>query len=113
MIVAKAPSPNGCNGHQGRDARGRFTSGNPGGPGNPLGAQVAKLRTAMVEAVSVEDLREIAKALTRKAAKGDVSAAKVVLAYTLGRPCEIDVLERLEALEELAAEIEQTTGRRM
>ena len=36
----------------GRDRSGRFAPGNRGGPGNPLGGKIAKLRAALVEAVT-------------------------------------------------------------
>jgi hypothetical protein len=51
------------NGGDGRDPTGRFTKGNPGGPGNPLARSVALMRQTMLEAVSDEDLREIVRAL--------------------------------------------------
>ena len=40
------PSPNGENG---RDVGGRFTKGNPGGPGNPFARRVSQLRSLIVE----------------------------------------------------------------
>ncbi len=74
------PSPNG------RDGRGKFVPGNPGGPGNPHGRQVAKLRTALVSAVSEEDIRDIAKNLVTSAKAGDLGAVKLVLSYSVGPP---------------------------
>ena len=44
-----APSPNG---HDGRDARGRFIPGHKGGPGNPFAKRSAAIRTAFLEAIS-------------------------------------------------------------
>ena len=38
---------------------GKFAAGNPGGPGNPHGGQVARLRAAMLEAVSEDDMRAV------------------------------------------------------
>ena len=90
------PSPNGTNG---RDQTGRFARGNAGGPGNPLGGQVARLRSALIGAVSEEDMRAIIAKLVEKAKGGDTSAVKVLLERCLGRPIEHDILERLEALE--------------
>jgi len=52
----RAPSPNGGNG---RNAAGRFVEGNVGGPGNPHAKEVARLRSAMLNAVTVDDLRAI------------------------------------------------------
>jgi hypothetical protein len=73
-------------GRSGRDAAGRFTKGNPGGPGNPFARRTAAMRKALCEAVSEEDLRQIAEALKQKAKEGDVAAARLVLSYVVGRP---------------------------
>jgi len=93
------PSTNGANGDD-RDERGRFVVGNSGGPGNPLGARISKLRTALVEAVSEDDMRAIVGALVAKAKKGDTIAARVLFDRVLGKPLESDILARVEALEE-------------
>src|SRR5437660_2256427 len=37
-----------------RDALGRFTKGNPGGPGNPFARKVAALRMALINFVTVD-----------------------------------------------------------
>lgn len=84
----------------GRDRNGRFTSGNPGGPGNPHGGQIARLRAALIHAVSEDDVRAIIGKLVEKAKAGDTAAAKVVLERCLGKPVEADLIERLEALEQ-------------
>ena len=88
------------NGNNGRDERGRFTQGNPGGPGNPYAVQVGKLRTALLNAVTEDDIREIIGALVEKAKEGNIAAARVLFNRTLGKPLEPDILERIEALEE-------------
>jgi hypothetical protein len=91
-------SANGEN--KGRDARGRFAPGNLGGPGNPFARRTAQLRKTFAEAVSDEDLKELAAMLLFKAKSGDVAATKLVLAYTIGRPTEAvdpDGLDRAEA----------------
>ena len=69
-----------------RDGQGRFTIGNPGGPGNPFARKVAALRRAMLEAVGAEDIAAIMQTLMIRAKGGDVQAAKLVLAYTVGKP---------------------------
>jgi hypothetical protein len=69
-----------------RDASGRFTKGNPGGPGNPFARQVAALRREALAAVTPEDVRAIMAKLVELARAGDVPAAKLVLAYTVGKP---------------------------
>ncbi|MCC6581439.1 MAG: hypothetical protein IT440_13460 [Phycisphaeraceae bacterium] len=90
------PSTNGeC-----RDQHGRFATGNAGGPGNPLGGKVAKLRAALVEAVSEDDIRAVAATLVSLAKGGDPQAIKELLNRALGRPLEHDILARIEALEQ-------------
>jgi hypothetical protein len=91
------PSPNGDNG---RDEQGRFTAGNNGGPGNPHAAQVGRLRTALLNAVTEDDMREVVLALVGKAKTGDVVAARVLFDRVLGKPIEADLIARIEALEE-------------
>jgi len=93
-----SPSPTGANG-KGRDAHGRFASGNKSAKGNPLAKKVGQLRSAAISAVSVADMRAIFKSLVKQAKQGDVAAAKEVLTRCLGKPTEIDLLERLEQLE--------------
>ena len=94
-----APSGNG------RDVRGRFTKGNPGGSGNPFARRVAALRSTLIREVTRDDIRAIVRKLIEQARAGDIAAAKEVLLRTLGRPVESDLLERLEALEEMALEV--------
>jgi hypothetical protein len=79
---ADTPNTNPTN----RDEKGRFRKGNPGGPGNPFGRQVAKLRQIALEAVSEEDLRAIMEVLKEKARQGDIAAIKLLLSYTVGKP---------------------------
>ncbi len=95
--MSRAPSTNGAG--NGRDRRGRFTRGNPGGPGNPLGPAIARLRSELVRAVTLADMRAIARALVRRARDGDTESVRLLWSYTLGRPLEPDIVDRLEALE--------------
>lgn len=95
-MSAKPPSTNGSDG---RDKRGRFAPGNRVGKGNPLAGRVAKLRAALIEAVTPGDVKAIARGLVAKARKGEIDAARLLLAYTLGKPIEADLIERLEKLE--------------
>ena len=74
------------NPNPGRDARGRFAPGNPGGPGNPFARQVAALRQAFVRAVPPERIERIASKMADLADAGDVQAAKLVMAYAIGKP---------------------------
>ncbi len=83
----------------GRDGKGRFTKGNPGGPGNPFARQVARLRQVFLDRVDPDKLLALVDKLLEMALAGDLAALKLVLAYTLGRPApaldpdELDVQE--------------------
>ena len=100
----RAPSTDGGNG---RDAHGKFTKGNAGGPGNPFARQVAALRSALVRAVSAQDIDDIAMALIIRAKAGDVAAAKLLFSYCIGKPAETVEPDRLDVDEwEL---VQQTT----
>ena len=90
------PSPTG---DSGRDERGRFIAGNGIGTGNPHAKQVARLRSALLDAVTPDDMRAIISALIEKAKTGDVHAASVLFERVLGKPLEVDILARIEALE--------------
>ena len=100
------PSPAAPNG---REPTGRFTSGNSFGKGNPHAVRAQKLRSALFEAVSEEDLRAVVQALVTEAKAGNVQAAREVLDRTLGKPEAIDLLVRLEELE---ASLEARASRR-
>ena len=90
------PSPTGGNG---RGGNGRFAPGNKLAKGNPFARRVARLRSALLKAVSPADLREVVAALLRQAKAGDVPATRELLQRLLGPPESIDLLERLDALE--------------
>lgn len=92
-----------------RDARGRFAPGNPGGPGNPHARQVARLRAALLEAVTPADVREIIAVVVEAARGGDLAAAKLLFDRLLGPPVEADLIARIEELEVL---LTQTPARR-
>lgn len=91
----------------GRDGKGRFTRGNKGGPGNPYARRVGRLRSALLDAVTPEDLREVAAALVREAKGGSVPAAREIIDRLLGPPVAADIIERLEALERLLAGVKE------
>ena len=71
---------------KGRDSNGRFAPGNPGGPGNPYARQTAAMRSALLGAVTENDLRKVATALVTRAKEGDTTAAKLLFSYVVGRP---------------------------
>jgi hypothetical protein len=91
------PSLNGSNG---RDGRGRFVVGNPGGPGNPYAKRVNELRSALFRAVDAESMEKAAAAVLEKACDGDIAAFRELCNRTLGLPSATEVLERLAAIEE-------------
>jgi hypothetical protein len=70
----------------GRDARGRFTAGNAGGPGNPFARRVAELRKVLLETVTDDELRIVAGQLMVKAKFGELAAIKLLFQYVLGKP---------------------------
>lgn len=103
---AEIPTMNTANG-TGRTPGGRFAPGNPGGPGNPHAASVAKLRAAILTAVTPEDIDAIIRALVHRAKGGDMAAAREILDRAIGKPSDADTAERLDALERLAEELRE------
>ena len=69
----------------GRTPTGRFAVGNRGGPGNPFIRRVTKLRSALLKAVTTEDIAEVVQMLIDKAKAGDVAAARELLDRTIGK----------------------------
>ena len=86
-------------GNNGRGEGGRFASGNKFAKGNPFARQIAQLRSALVSAVTPEDMAAIVAKLIDLAKSGNVPAAKEVLDRVLGKPHEADLIERIESLE--------------
>jgi hypothetical protein len=97
--MSESPSTNGANG--GRQDGGRFAKGNPGGPGNPHARRVARLRSALLKAVTPADMKAIVARLVQDARAGNVQAAREVIERSLGKPVETDLIERIERLEQL------------
>ncbi len=85
----------------GRDARGRFTDGNIGGPGNPFARRVARYRKALHQCASMEDMKEIGRQLVAKAKAGDLAAIRLVLQYQVGKPAAVVDPDTLD-LQEMA-----------
>ena len=86
----KNPLPNGDNG---RDGKGRFTQGNPGGPGNPHAKATAAWRKVLIECVNEDDLSTVLRVLVENAKNGEPWAIKELLDRTLGRPAQAIVTE--------------------
>lgn len=82
--MMKPPSTNG------RNSAGQFLRGNPGGPGNPHAGKVGKLRTALVEAVTEQDIADIVSALVKAAKSGDIPAAKLLFDRCIGKCSVLD-----------------------
>ena len=90
------PSPGGGNG---RDGRGRFMKGNPGGPGNPFARRVAQLRAALLNVVTPEDIAGMAQHLLAMAKIGDLPAIKLLFLYAVGRPVDVEDPDTLDQRE--------------
>ena len=93
----KSPSTNGTSG---RKSNGQFAEGNKCGTGNPYARRVARLRSALLDAVGENGLTDIVQGMVTAAKGGDVAAAKLLLSYLLGKPVEsvepdyVDIHER-------------------
>ncbi len=96
--------PSSTNQGNGHDKDGKFAVGNKLGKGNPFASQVNKLRSAMLNAVTAEDMTALTARLLAQSLKGNVAASRVLLDRLLGPSVACDILERLERLE---ATIEQ------
>ncbi len=79
---ADSPSSNG------QDAKGRFKKGNKASEGNPFARRAARLRTIALAAVTDQDVRAVVQKLLGQAKAGDVAAAKLLLAYVIGKPTQ-------------------------
>jgi hypothetical protein len=83
----------------GRTDDGRFAAGNRGGPGNPFTRRVAALRRAAIQGTSERDVEDVLAALKCRAQTGDVTAARLWLAYTIGQPAASADPDTLDAHE--------------
>src|SRR5215813_3327420 len=94
-VGSSAPSPTVANGSPpperstGRGANGQFLKGNRCAVGRVShGRKTAELRAELLACVGPKTLRRIVRKLARLAEDGDLDAAKLLLAYVLGRPAE-------------------------
>src|SRR5438309_4921237 len=69
-----------------RTPDGRCAKDNPGGPGNPHARHCGRMLALLRAAISDDTLVAIIRMLVEKALAKDVSAAKLVLSYKLGKP---------------------------
>ena len=81
----RPPSPTGDNGGGRDSATGRFGGGNTFGKGNPHNKKVGQLRSALLDAVTVKDLRAIVKKLVEQAKAGDLACARELFDRIYGR----------------------------
>jgi hypothetical protein len=82
-----------------RDAGGRSAAGNRAAVGNPFNRRCARLRGLLMDAVTDDDVRAIARRLVGAARRGDTAAAKLFFAYLMGKPTaapDPDLLDRQE-----------------
>lgn len=91
----------------GRTSAGRFVLGNPGGPGNPHAPTVARLRAAILAAVTPDDIEAIVRALVHRAKGGDLGAARELLDRAIGKATDADLAERIDALERMAEQLRE------
>lgn len=105
--MIESPSPTAANG---RSTGGRFAAGNKLAKGNPHAKRVARLRSALLKAVSPADLRDVITALLTAAKGGDVAAARELLQRLLGPTESIDLLDRLHVLEQQLARLSDDRG---
>lgn len=111
------PSSNGHQTGDGRNGKGQFAVGNPGGPGNPSAGQVAKHRAKFYAALRDDDV-ERALTVIRTIMDDDsarpsdrLAAAKELLDRVVGRVAEQDMLDRVASLEQLLSD-RSPNGRR-
>ena len=99
----------------GRDARGRFTKGNKGGPGNPFAREVAVLRATMIHAFTPKIFMRLVEVLRQRAEGGDMVAMKLILQYVLGKPAEtVDpdriAIDEWQKLRDAAVSLDETSA---
>lgn len=88
------------NGNTGRNTKGQFVRGAPGGPGRPAGRlAVESWRKAFADAVSPADVRAVVRILVKEAKSGERWAIEQLLDRCVGSPIEAALSERLDELE--------------
>lgn len=60
------------------------------------------LQETLIRTVTLADIQEIISAMMTKAKKGDKPAAELVLAYTVGDPVTMELMHRMQLLEQAA-----------
>jgi hypothetical protein len=91
----------------GRDGAGRFTAGNPGGPGNPNLAALNRHRAALIRAIKTSDVKRSLETMVEIFRDAKISpsvrlAASIAFqCRVVGTPASTEVLERVERLERI------------
>lgn len=114
MHSTGTPSTNGDNGLvEVRDGKGRFLPGNPGGPGNPNIRHVAAWRQALNEAVSPEDVAEVAQKLVTAAKASEAWAVHELFDRLFGKPrVSLDAAVSVAGREVADADADEAARRR-
>jgi hypothetical protein len=101
-----------------RDGNGRFKPGHRlPGPGNPNLMELNRHRAAMLSGVKDRDIKRAMKVMVEimddeKGKPTDrLAAAKALLDRVLGTPASSEILERIEALEQLVLERQAANAR--
>jgi hypothetical protein len=94
-----------------RDRNGRFTAGNPGGPGGSRPRR-GVLRDALEGAITPDHVAGLVRKLTMTGLGGNVTAAKVALDHTCGRApaAHVDVASPHIALPKLLSAADCTAA---
>jgi hypothetical protein len=80
----------------GRTAKGTFAPGNTFARGNPVARKMVAMRAALLRGVSDDDLMALGRKMYELALGGDMVAAKLLLAYSIGKPREVPDADRLD-----------------
>ena len=96
--AAPEPTPTPASG---RDASGRFTANNSGGPGNPFARRVAALRSTVLDIVSAAELADVLRALLARAKQiaKKIGPVEVDMGDTACKvPVALAYIEKIEGL---------------
>lgn len=101
--------------NNGRDAKsGRFTSSNPGRAVGAVG-KTTSLQTALIGAVSQEDIRKVVRVLVKMARRGNIKAIHELLERVCPKPKDVEAAytptpQHTERTVGFFADLERMTG---
>jgi hypothetical protein len=87
-IVSDTPQPRWAGTGANFDANGKFAKGNRAASGNPNTKRMHDLRRSILDATTPEAVLAVMAKLLDLAKEGDVTAARVWLEYTIGKPSQ-------------------------